>query len=107
MNQTLEPRTAQAPKADDDTPWKEAIDAFFAPFMALFFPAVHALIDWEQPYAFLDAGLQRIAGDSVVGRRRADRLVRVMSRDGHDRWLLVHIKVQGRVDTRFPERMFQ
>jgi len=66
---------------DYDSPWKEAIDAFFKPFMALFFPTVHALIDWSRPYEFLDAELQRITGDSTVGRRYADRLVKVYSRE--------------------------
>ena len=38
---------------------QEAIDAFFRPFMALFFPAVHDLIDLSRPQEFLDAELQR------------------------------------------------
>ena len=48
--------------------------------MALFFPEVHALIDWDRPYEFLDAELRQITGDSAVGRRQADRLVKVTSR---------------------------
>ncbi|WP_295392453.1 hypothetical protein [uncultured Thiodictyon sp.] len=92
---------------DYDSPWKEAIDAFFQPFMALFFPSVHALIDWSRPYEFLDAELQRITGDSTIGRRYADRLVKVHSREGLEVWLLLHIEIQGQADAQFPERMFQ
>ena len=92
---------------DYDSPWKEAIDAFFQPFMALFFPSVHALIDWNRPYEFLDAELQRITGDSTIGRRYADRLVKVHSREGLEVWLLLHIEIQGQADAQFPERMFQ
>lgn len=107
MTETTEPTAAPPPRPDYDSPWKEAIDAFFPPFMALFFPEVHALIDWDRPYEFLDAELRQITGDSAVGRRQADRLVKVTSREGHEVWLLLHIEVQGRADAQFPERMFQ
>lgn len=101
------PPITDPPPADFDSPWKEAIDTWFQPFMALFFPVVHDLIDWTRPHEFLDAELQRITGDSAIGRRYADRLVRVYSREGLEVWLLLHIEVQGRADADFPERMFQ
>jgi hypothetical protein len=50
---------ADTPKPDDDSPWKEAIGAYFQPFMQLFFADVHTLIAWHQPYEFLDAGCRR------------------------------------------------
>jgi hypothetical protein len=75
--------------------------------MALLFPAVHDLIDWSRPHEFLDAELQRITGDSSIGRRCADRLVKVWSLAGAEVWLLLHIEVQGRADAAFPLRMFQ
>jgi hypothetical protein len=34
--------------ADFDSPWKEAIDFFFEPFLELFFPHSHAEIDWTR-----------------------------------------------------------
>jgi len=98
---------AEPRPADFDSPWKEAIDAYFQPFMALFFPAVHDRIDWTRPYEFMDAELQRITGDSEIGRRYADRLVKVYSREGIEIWLLLHLEVQARADARFAERMFQ
>jgi hypothetical protein len=30
---------------DYDSPWKEALDAYFEPFLALLFPEVHRRID--------------------------------------------------------------
>ena len=95
------------PTGDFDSPWKEAIGAYFQPFMALFFPAVHALIDWDRPYEFLDAELQKITGDANFGRRYADRLVKVYQADGAEVWLLIHVEVQGRTNASFPARMFQ
>ena len=93
---TQGPNASPARTADFDSPWKEAIDAFFQPFMALFFPVVHDLIDWHRPHEFLDAELQRITGDSEIGRRYADRLVKVYSREGAEIWLLLHLEVQAR-----------
>jgi hypothetical protein len=107
MTDDRDPNPTEPRPADFDSPWKEAIDAFFRPFMALFFPAVHDRIDWTRPYEFLDAELQRITGDSEIGRRYADRLVKVYSREGTELWLLLHIEVQAQADARFPERMFQ
>jgi len=89
---------ADTPKPDDDSPWKEAIGAYFQPFMQLFFADVHTLIAWHQPYEFLDAELQKIAGDAALGQCRADQLVRVRSREGQELWLLIHIEVQGKAD---------
>lgn len=107
MTDDLDANPDEPGAPDYDSPWKEAIDAYFRPFMALFFPSVHALIDWSRPHEFLDAELQRITGDSTIGRRYADRLVKVHSRGGMEVWLLLHIEIQGQADARFPERMFQ
>ena len=42
---------------DYDSPWKKALEVFFADFMAFFFPAAHADIDWAKGYQFLDKEL--------------------------------------------------
>src|SRR5437899_2164717 len=34
--------TPHSPLADNDSPWKEALDHFLRPFLAFFFPAIHA-----------------------------------------------------------------
>ena len=101
------PACADERSVDYDSPWKEAIAAYFQPFMALFFPAIHDWIDWGRPYEFLDAELRQITGDAEIGRRAADRLVKVYLVEGAEVWLLIHIEVQGRADVRFQMRMFQ
>lgn len=35
----------RAQRADFDSPWKEALQHFLAPFLAFFFPHIHADID--------------------------------------------------------------
>ena len=37
---------------DYDSPWKEALDVYFEPFLALLFPEVHRGIDWSRTKAY-------------------------------------------------------
>jgi len=94
------------PPADYDSPWKEAIEQYFAPFLAFFFPVVHAGIAWDRGYEFLDTELERVVRDATIGRRYADKLVKVFLVDGTETWLLIHIEVQGYPDPDFAQRMF-
>ncbi|MFA5632442.1 MAG: hypothetical protein WC997_13085 [Porticoccaceae bacterium] len=71
---------------DHDSPWKEALEYFFQPFLQLLYPDIHAVIDWSQPFIFLDKELQKITRNSGTGRRHADKLVKVLFRDGRERW---------------------
>jgi hypothetical protein len=91
---------------DLDGAWKEALDRFFEPFMALMFPEAHADIDWSLGYESLDSELQQVVRDAELGRRLADKLVRVWRRGGAEIWVLVHLEVQGQPDPEFPERMY-
>jgi len=80
-------------RSDYDSPWKEAIEQYFEAFLAFFFPRVHADIDWDKGYEFLNTELERVVRDAVLGRRYADELVKVFLRDGTETWLLIHIEV--------------
>ena len=44
---------------DHDSPWKEALELRFPEFLALLFPDVSALIDWQREVTFLDKELQK------------------------------------------------
>ncbi|HJT33573.1 MAG TPA: hypothetical protein VJ783_16125 [Pirellulales bacterium] len=91
---------------DFDNAWKEAIDAFFEPFMAFFFSEAHCEIDWTRGFEMLDKELQQIAPESEQGRRVADKLVKVWRTNRQDEWVLVHVEVQSQQETQFAERMF-
>src|SRR5262249_36433329 len=92
--------------SDFDHPWKDVLDHFFGPFLALFFPAVHAAIDWSQPYEALDQELQQILSESELGLRLADKLFKVWLKDGQEAWVLIHVEIQSQRDPEFAERMF-
>ena len=95
------------PGAEQDSPWKEALDRWLDAFVLLLFPALHAEVDWSQGWEALDAELQAVVRDAELGRRHADRLYRVRLLDGHDAVLFVHFEVQGQVEADFARRMFR
>jgi uncharacterized protein DUF4351 len=92
--------------ADYDSPWKEMLDAYFPAFMAFFFPAAAAEIDWSRGYESLDTELQQIVRDAALGTRLADKLIRVWRRDGVEQFVLIHVEIQGQRDPDFPKRMY-
>ncbi|TBV07474.1 hypothetical protein [Stutzerimonas kirkiae] len=92
---------------DHDSPWKEALEVFFRPFLQLLFPDIDGLIDWRQPPVFLDKELQKITRAAEDGRRYVDKLARVKLLDGAQHWLLIHTEVQGEPERDFAERMYR
>src|SRR5262245_11782675 len=93
-------------RRDLDSPWKEALERFLPAFLAFFFPRLHEAIDWRRGYESLDKELQQIAHDARLRRKLADKLFKVWRKDGRERWLLIHVEVQGKKEADFPERMF-
>ncbi len=91
---------------DYDSPWKEAIRLFFPDFLRFFFPTIHADIDWERPYDFLDQELHKIIGDSAQGKLQVDVLVKVFTKKAAEQWLQIHIEIQSQVDSTLAQRMF-
>lgn len=94
------------PRADLDSPWKHILRAYFPQAMQFFFPNTAALIDWEQPYEFLDKELLRITREAETGDRYADQLVKVWLLEGEQVWLLLHVEVQSQRESGFSQRVF-
>jgi len=100
-------RKPHSRRSDFDSPWKEALDYFLAPFLLLFFPEVHAAIDWSKGYEALDKELHQIIRAARSGKGLADKLFKVWRLNGDEAWLLIHIEVQGEPEEDFPLRMFR
>lgn len=98
-------KNSKAPD-DFDSPWKHALQLYFRPFLELFFPAMHADIDWSRGYIALDKEFQQIIRRAKVGKGLADKLFKVWLRDGNECWLIIHVEVQGTCDPKFGKRMF-
>jgi hypothetical protein len=92
--------------SDYDSPWREALDQYFGPFLAFFFPQAHADIDWARGCETLETELQQVLREAALGPQRADKLVKVWLRDGEEAWILSHVEVQSQEEAEFPRRMF-
>ena len=98
--------TNKRPNDEYDTPWKEILEAYFKDFLAFFLPVAHDGIDWQREYEFLDTELARITREAESGDRRVDKLVKVWQLNGDERWVLIHVEIQGDRKTNFAARMY-
>jgi hypothetical protein len=89
-----------------DSPWKDILEAYFQDFIQFFFPQIHSEIDWLRGYDFLDLELQQVVRDAELGKRLADKLVKVWKLNGQETWVLIHIEIQSQEESQFGERMF-
>ena len=91
---------------DYDSTWKEMLENYFPAFMAFFFPEADQYIDWERGYESLDKELQQIVRDAELGRRLADKLMKVWRRSGEEQMVLIHTEVQGDPKEDFGKQMY-
>jgi hypothetical protein len=97
----------EAPTTDEfDSPWKGILDKYFQEFMELLFPEAASQIDWSKGYENLDKEFQQIVRDAEVGKRLADKLVRVWLIGGEEMVVYVHTEIQGSQDKDFEQRMY-
>ncbi len=101
-----EEREAMKPHQPTDSGWKDILDKYFPQFLEFFFPRIYKDIDFKRNYTFLDKEFQKIVKESKIGRRYADKLVKVYLKDGSEEWLLIHIEVQSENEERFEERLY-
>ncbi len=85
-------------KLTPDNLWKGIIESLFEDFMYFFYDEDADQIDFKKDYEFLDNELQTIYPDSESPNRRVDKLVKVFLKDGTEKWILIHIEVQGYYD---------
>jgi predicted transposase/invertase (TIGR01784 family) len=91
---------------DYDSPWKTALDNYFHEFMRMYFTEAAAAIDWARGYESLDTELPSLARDAALGKRFADKLVKVYLKSGAVKLVYIHIEVQGAREAGFEKRMF-
>lgn len=89
-----------------DSPWKEALDVYFPEFIAFFFTHVYQEINWERGYETLDKELQKVVQDANLGKRLADKLVKIWLNNGQETIILIHTEIQGQYETDFTQRMY-
>jgi len=93
-------------RANYDSPWKDVLKHFFPAFMMFCLPDIAQEIDWSRNHEFLDKELHALLRDQKIGKRIADKLVKVWLQNGEECWLLIHIEVQAQPEPDFPQRMY-
>ena len=94
--------------SDYDGAWKEALRLHLTDFLASFFPAVHAAIDWSGPLEWCDKELSQILGQAGSRNKRVDLLAKVFLRSGQPQWILLHLEIQSASEPEFaPDRPLQ
>ncbi|MFH0924672.1 MAG: hypothetical protein V1872_03420 [bacterium] len=82
------------------------VEDLFQDFVMFFMPDLYTDVDFNKGYEFLDKELAILFPESEEGQRYVDKLTKVFLKDGTDKWILVHIEIQGYRDTEFAKRMF-
>ncbi|BAZ36712.1 hypothetical protein NIES4101_26320 (plasmid) [Calothrix sp. NIES-4101] len=98
--------TDKNPPTAYDSPWKDILQIYFEEFILFFLPNVHTQIDWTKPIEFLDKELEEVVKDAEIGRRFADKLVKIYLTNGSEEWILIHIEVQAQQESNFAERVY-
>ncbi len=90
-----------------DSSWRKILDKLLPEFLAFYFPEIHQAIAFDKGFEFLDKELQKILPqEDDTGKRVVDKLVKVFLRDGSEKWLLIHIEIQGYHESDFPKRVY-
>ncbi|MFD1363250.1 hypothetical protein [Lentibacillus salinarum] len=92
---------------DYDGLWKNLIETLFKEFMQFFAPDIYEDIDFSKPPDFLKQELYKEIIDEKKGKLIADEIVKVFLKNGEEKWILIHVEVQGSTDENFGERMFR
>jgi hypothetical protein len=87
-----------------DSPWKEVVDQQTRLAFGFLFPLVEQDTDWSEEVDSLDHELRKMAPAGPTGRRLADKLLKVKSLSGDDRYL--HFEVQAQPQGGFERRVY-
>ena len=102
-----EAKAVKKQTADNDNAWKEILDEHYFPkFLQFYFPNTFRMIDFGKPIEFLDKEFQKIGRDSAVGNKRVDKLVKVFLKNDQEKWILIHVEIQGGEDDDFAHRLY-
>lgn len=95
-------------KQRDDYLWKGILEDVFEDFLRFLHPDIDSIIDFGKGITFLDKELAQLypPDDDDFTPKIVDKLAQVYTREGHQKWILIHVEVQGVYQKNFPLRMF-
>jgi hypothetical protein len=91
-----------------DILWKGMIEEVMEDLLLFVDPGIGKELDLDRGFEFLDKELAEIYPDAKkpANSRVVDKLVKIFLRDGQERWMLLHVEVQGSNEKEFARRMF-
>jgi len=93
-------------QSETDTAWKNILQKYLKEFLELCWLEAHESIDWSKSYEFLEQEMMAIHSSKKKNRRVVDKLIKVYLKNGREKWILIHIEIQGEWEKDFNERMF-
>ena len=92
-----------------DMLWKSVVEELMADLLLFVEPGIEKELDLERGFEFLDKELAEMypEPEKPSNTRVVDKLVKIFLRDGSERWILLHLEVQGNNDKDFARRMFE
>lgn len=88
---TKKAKADETPRTDQDSAWKDILDAYLRAFLRFFFLPIEADIDWSRGYEPMDKELAQVRPAVRTGKLIADKLFKVWLKNGRQTWLLIHI----------------
>ncbi|WP_299094852.1 hypothetical protein [uncultured Metabacillus sp.] len=92
---------------DYDGLWKKLIYELFEEFVLFFAADLYEEIDFLKEPEFLQQELFQEIIQEKKGRQVVDQIVKVFLKSGEEKWVLIHIEVQGDRESDFSKRMFR
>ena len=92
-----------------DILWKGMLERVFDDFLRFVFPDADRRFDMGKGFTYLDKELAELLPhpEEASDTKFVDKLVKVYTRNGKEKYVLVHVEVQGSYDKTFTERMFR
>lgn len=89
-------------KGKYDILWKGMLEEVFVDLLRFIDPQIDKELDLSRGVEFLDKELAEMypEPEKKSSTRVVDKLVKVYLRDGGERWMLLHVEVQGRSENR-------
>ena len=91
-----------------DVLWKGMLEEVGEDLLRFVFPDVDRDLDLNRGIQFLDKELEEMypEPEKEMHTRIVDKLFKAFLKDGSERWMLLHLEVQGGRDPEFAKRMF-
>ncbi|HAM82067.1 hypothetical protein [Ornithinibacillus bavariensis] len=92
---------------DYDRLWKKLISELFEEFILFFAPFLHEKINFSKEVTFLQQDFFQEILDYRSNRSYAVLVIKVPLVNGNEKWLLIHIEINGKADRAFRKQMFR